>query len=123
MRSPTNEDVVLQSGRRAHSLFDNHDVAGRVCSAELDPDVFHKEIPDFSSEEAGDLVPAVGCLGFCTRRPASDLKDEACGRAMREQASFAVGNSAFGGANSAAPAQHDTLRLDQARFWRDRSYE
>lgn len=62
-------------------------------------------------------------VGFCTRRPASALKDEACGRAMGEQASFAVGNSPLGGTNSAAPAQHDTLCLDQTRFWRDGPYE
>ena len=61
---------------------------------------------------AGD--PRSGQLAF---------EDQAGGRAAGEQTAVAVGDAAFGGAETAAPAQHDALRADHAGLRRDRPNE
>src|SRR6202158_4210616 len=53
-------------------------------------------------------------------RTSSALKDQARGRAMREQAPLAIRDPSFGGADAPAPAQHDAFRPDHTCFRDDR---
>ena len=53
----------------------------------------------------------------------SGLKNQARGRAVREQASIDIRDPPFGGANPASTAQHSSFCLDGAGLRRDRPHE
>ncbi len=54
---------------------------------------------------------------------ASIVKNEACGRAVREQATVLIGNSPVGDPNAPTPVQYNTFGFDEARRGRDRTEE
>jgi uncharacterized membrane-anchored protein len=100
-------------------------------------DVLDKPVHDgglaFSRPVASAIIAAfiVLCILLLPQRPdrqsgsplserSSGWKYQARGRAVGQQASLLVGDASFGGADTAAAAQRDALRLDRARFGCDR---
>ena len=77
-----------------------------------------EELLHFFCDQVGRFLAA----GF-RRRLHVMPGNQACRRAMREQAPVAVGDPALGGADAAAPAQHDAFCRDQAGLRRDRPHE
>src|SRR5215813_12936366 len=61
--------------------------------------------------------------GFFRLVSPSALKNQARGRAVREQASIDIRDPPFGGANPASTAQHSSFCLDGAGLRRDRPHE
>jgi len=53
----------------------------------------------------------------------SIVKNEACGRAVRQQATSLINDPSLGGTSAPAPVHDDTFGFDEARRGRDRTEE
>src|SRR6185312_2571575 len=78
-----------------------------------------------ASPTRGNRFPssAAVAVGVSALITASGFEDQAGCRAVREQASAAIGDAAFGGADAPASAQHRAFRLDGSGLGRDRPHK